>query len=275
MRILSWNIQYGRGVDGRIDLPRICDRIVGFGDPDVICLQEVAAGFDRIDGGVDQVARLARLFPAYQVLYRPGLEWLDGPRPRRFGNLMLSRLPVYELQSHPLPRPPDPKHRHMPRHLLQILVAAPAGPLRIATTHLEYFSALQRDAQVARIVELEAEWSGGDDAPPLAGNDSYASRPVAIGTVWCGDFNFASDDPNYRRIQQGAARLVDAWTRVAPGQPHPPTCGVHDRIQWVQGPHTRDFFFVSERIASKVTAVEVDVDVDYSDHQPVLLTLSP
>jgi endonuclease/exonuclease/phosphatase family metal-dependent hydrolase len=182
MRILSWNIQYGRGVDGRIDLPRICDRIVGFGDPDVICLQEVAAGFDRIDGGVDQVARLARLFPAYQVLYRPGLEWLDGPRPRRFGNLMLSRLPVYELQSHPLPRPPDPKHRHMPRHLLQILVAAPAGPLRIATTHLEYFSALQRDAQVARIVELEAEWSGGDDAPPLGGRLRSARSGAAIST---------------------------------------------------------------------------------------------
>ncbi len=276
IRILSWNIQYGRGVDGRFDLTRIRDRIVAFADPDVVCLQEVAAGFDDIDGGVDQVARVAALFPRHRLLYRPGLEWLDGPRARRFGNLMLSRLPVLELQSHPLPRPADPDSRSMPRHALAALIDAPGGPLRVATTHLEYFSALQRAAQVERIVALEAEWVAGDESPGKPGTGTYELRPVATGTVWCGDFNFPADDPLYRRIQQhsGAAQLADAWARIAPGQPHRPTCGIFDRVQWAEGPHTRDFFFVSGSLASRVQALDTDVETDYSDHQPIVLTLA-
>ena len=41
MRILSWNIQWGRGIDGRVDLERTV-AVIAAGNPDVICLQEVA-----------------------------------------------------------------------------------------------------------------------------------------------------------------------------------------------------------------------------------------
>ncbi|MCU0933013.1 MAG: endonuclease, partial [Thiobacillaceae bacterium] len=42
MKLLSWNIQWGRGLDGRVDLARIAGEIRRIGDFDVICLQEVA-----------------------------------------------------------------------------------------------------------------------------------------------------------------------------------------------------------------------------------------
>ncbi len=38
MRLISFNIQYGFGSDGRYDLRRIADVIAG---GDIICLQEV------------------------------------------------------------------------------------------------------------------------------------------------------------------------------------------------------------------------------------------
>ncbi len=47
MQILSWNIQFGKGVDGAVDLGRIARRSLEFGrvaPPDVICFQEVAVG---------------------------------------------------------------------------------------------------------------------------------------------------------------------------------------------------------------------------------------
>ena len=41
MEIISYNIQFGRGLDGRFDLGRICESVKG---ADIICLQEVEAG---------------------------------------------------------------------------------------------------------------------------------------------------------------------------------------------------------------------------------------
>ena len=42
IQILSWNIQNGEGVDGKISLNRIADTIFSMATPDVICLQEVS-----------------------------------------------------------------------------------------------------------------------------------------------------------------------------------------------------------------------------------------
>jgi len=42
LTIVSWNIQYGKGVDGHIDLSRIAREILIDGFPDLICLQEVS-----------------------------------------------------------------------------------------------------------------------------------------------------------------------------------------------------------------------------------------
>ena len=44
MKITSYNIQFGRGLDLVIDIDRICDSISG---GDIICLQEVDVGWDR------------------------------------------------------------------------------------------------------------------------------------------------------------------------------------------------------------------------------------
>ena len=58
MKLLSWNIQWGRGLDGRVDLARILRTIRGLGDFDVICLQEVAVNFPSLPGsqGENQIA---------------------------------------------------------------------------------------------------------------------------------------------------------------------------------------------------------------------------
>jgi endonuclease/exonuclease/phosphatase family metal-dependent hydrolase len=63
--ILTWNIQCGLGVDGRVDLARVGDVIKGMGDTDIICLQEVSRFDCEMDGGkgADQVSVLSTLFP--------------------------------------------------------------------------------------------------------------------------------------------------------------------------------------------------------------------
>ena len=70
MRLVSYNIQYGVGKDGRNDLKRIAGEIAG---ADVIALQEVERFWTR-SGNVDQPAELARLLPEYHWAYGPGLD---------------------------------------------------------------------------------------------------------------------------------------------------------------------------------------------------------
>jgi endonuclease/exonuclease/phosphatase family metal-dependent hydrolase len=45
MKLVTWNIQWCRGCDGRVDPQRIVDDARAFADFDVLCLQEVAANF--------------------------------------------------------------------------------------------------------------------------------------------------------------------------------------------------------------------------------------
>lgn len=270
--ILSWNIQYGKGVDGRVDLKRIAERTRRGGAPDVICFQEVVVGFPEYDKvGADQPGALARLFPEYEPVFRPALDWRDGPGPRQFGNMVLSRRPVIEVQSHVLPRPAD-RVRHMARQALEVVIEAKFGPLRVVTTHLEFHSLRQRAAQVERLRDLEDEWTANKANAPKPGKGSYVRRPLPLGTVWCGDFNFPVKERTYQRMQDGG-KLVDAWPLLHPGERHPPTCGVFDAVQWPQGAHARDFFFVSKPLAPRVIRLDTDVETDASDHQPIRLTL--
>ncbi len=47
-----------------------------------------------------------------------------------------------------LPYPHDPGKAGMPRVAIETVVSAPFGELRIVTTHLEWYSLVQRGAQV-------------------------------------------------------------------------------------------------------------------------------
>lgn len=278
--IISWNIQSGRGVDGIIDLDRIAQAIRAMGQADVICLQEVARFVPEIADGADQLTALADRFPEYTAFFGAAIDRLgaqDGPR-RAFGNLILTRLPALQLFQHSLPQPPDPMVKSMPRQASEIVVAKSEDPLRIITTHLEYFSASQRSAQIEYLRFLHTEVGANAQKPPATpGQGIFAPAPRPASLVICGDFNCPALSPQYERIlapfPAETPSLCDAWTRVYPGQPHAPTCGVFDREQWQEGPHCRDFFFVTEDIAPWVETVEVNVATRASDHQPLRLVL--
>lgn len=281
--VLSWNIQCGRGVDGRVSLERIADTIADQGVPEVICLQEVARHDPACDGvGADQAARLAALFPHHCPVFGAALDRLgDHGGRRQFGNLILSALPVVQAFRHPLPQPPDadPAVRHMARQATEVVVAAPSGPLRVVTTHLEYHSAPQRDAQLARLRALHEEVARLEQRPPapVAPPSPYAPAPRPGDLVLCGDFNLGADDPAFRRALAPFPDAIpdwhDAWAIVGDGAAHAPTCGVFDHVQWPQGPHARDFFILAGRAAAQARALTVDGVTAASDHQPLRLSL--
>lgn len=277
MRLLTWNIQCGKGCDGVTDLARIVSVAKDFADADVYCFQEVSDNFAKLDGGADQSAQLAALLPGYQPVFRPAIEAIDGEgRAHRFGNMTLSRLPVMQITNHLLPWPGAASVRSMRRHALDVTVRAAFGAVRIVNTHLEYHSVAQREAQIMRLLDLQEEASGSPRAA-RGHTEPYDSQTLAASSLLCGDFNFDVSDPQHGLIaasNRPGLNYRDAWPVCYPGRSHALTCGLYDHAQWANGPDCRDFIFVTEDMTSRMRRVEVNGATDASDHQPILIELA-
>src|SRR4051812_30569773 len=166
MRLITWNIQWGKGCDGVVDLARIVSVARSLADADIFCFQEVSNGFASLDGDADQAVQLAALLPDHHAVFRPAVETIDSQgRAHRFGNMTLSRLPVLQIASHLLPWPQDDSVRSMRRQAIEVTVQAGFGPLRVTNTHLEYYSAAQRQAQIVRLLDLQQEASTRRQTP--------------------------------------------------------------------------------------------------------------
>jgi endonuclease/exonuclease/phosphatase family metal-dependent hydrolase len=285
MQLVTWNIQWCRGVDLRVDPARVIADAQRLADFDVLCVQEVADNFPapRLGGsaGEDQFAVLASHLPGYTAV--PGIA-VDLPaedgRRRRFGNMILSRLPVRQTFRHLLPYPADPAVPGMPRIAVEAVVAAPFGDVRIITTHLEYYSQKKRAAQVEALRAIYSEGAGHARGAYVSrikdGPYETFARPAA--TIITGDFNLEPDDPLHARMEapfaDGTPSLLDAWSVAHPGVAHPPTMNVYQKVNPGDALMHCDFIFVSPEIRARIEDVRVDVDTQVSDHQPVVLSLS-
>jgi len=277
MKLLSWNIQWGRGMDGRVDLARILQTIRQLGDFDVICLQEVAVNFPGLPGsrGEDEVAELSAGLPGYTAIYGAATDVPDGRGGRsQFGNAIFSRLPVGQVWRHLLPWPAEPDMPSMQRVLVEAVVDADIGPLRVMTTHLEYYSHVQRHAQIDTIRHLHAEACAMSGRGPLAkergGPFEVFPRPAQA--LLCGDMNFPAAAPERSQLLapfgDETPGFRDAWSVLHPGEPHAPTVGIHP-VDFVNQPECFDFVFVTAGLASHLTAHGIDAETEASDHQPV------
>jgi endonuclease/exonuclease/phosphatase family metal-dependent hydrolase len=276
MRLLQWNIQWCRGIDGLVDPARIARMARELCDPDVCCFQEIAVNYGTLQGstGENQIEMLSKEFPGYEIHFASGVDAPDGAGGRRrFGNAILSRLPVRQVFRHSLPWPPHQGVPSMPRVALEAVIEAPWGPVRIISTHLEYYSEIQRTAQVGRLRGLHAEACDHARCRPSAGYDSgpFQPFPRPASAILAGDFNMRPGDPVLSRLREA---FLDAWRVAHPDSPHPPTFRVHDAEEG-EAPYCCDYVFVTPDLAPRVAAVRVDADCRASDHQPVIVEFRP
>ncbi|CAG4891958.1 endonuclease/exonuclease/phosphatase family protein [Paraburkholderia saeva] len=299
MRLISWNVQWGRSADGVVDLAYTLDEARRLADFDVLCMQEVTRGLSALAGhpGDDQFAELARLLPGYTVLDAIGadlpaaasgpsiasgasgtMSQPGAPLRRQFGNALVTRLPVQRVIRHTLPWPADPAAPSMQRVALEAVLEAPGGALRVLVTHLEFYSLTQRLAQVDALRRLQREAVDHAEHPAPAedaiGPFNTTGRPVSA--LVCGDFNSAYGSDAYQRMLAplaGSPAFIDCWTTLHPGATPPPTAGVYDTVQWKNGSLTCDFIFATEDLRDRLRRCEIDGVTRASDHQPVVLEL--
>lgn len=286
MRLLSWNVQWGRDAAGVVDLARTVREARRLADFDVLCMQELTRGFAGLPGGPgdDQFTELAALLPGYTVFEAigadlPAAAGAAGTRRRQFGNAIATRLPVAQVFRHTLPWPADPAAPSMQRVVLEAVLEAPGAALRVLVTHLEFYSVRQRLAQVNELRRLQQEAAEHAASPAPAENATGPFAPTnrPVSAILCGDFNSAWGSEAYVRMLEpiaGSPAFVDAWTTLHPGATPPPTAGVYDTGQWSSGPIACDFVFVTEDLRGRLKRCEIEGATQASDHQPIVLELA-
>lgn len=280
MKLITWNIQWCRGTDGRVDPERVARSAIALGDFDVLCLQEVAIGFRGLGGssGEDQMAALSAALAGWRGHYAAATDLDDGAGGRRqFGNAIFTRLPVLQVFRHALPWPADPSTPSMARVALELVVQASFGPVRVVSTHLEYYSATVRAAQIEALRRLHQEACAHARAPRPSGDpgEPFDAVPRSRSALVCGDFNCTPDGPEHARMTApfggDPPPFADAWEALHPDTPHPPTVGVHmDNLPLA----TFDFVFLTDDLVPRLRSIAIDADVQASDHQPVQVDLS-
>jgi endonuclease/exonuclease/phosphatase family metal-dependent hydrolase len=281
MKLVTWNTQWCCGLDGSVSPRRIVDGARALADFDVLCLQEIAQGFDSLPGAPgDQPAQLAALLPGFRCFFGAAVdEFAADGRRQRFGNLVATRLPVSRVQHHALPWPADRGVLSMPRMCTVVTVRSPLlGDVRVMTTHLEYYSARQRLAQARTLRALHEEACALAAAPPQPMDDGspFQTKCHTPHAVLCGDFNAEVSDAAISSLvspaheADSANGFRNAWPLVHDSAPHAPTFRLFDTTYGAD-PMACDFAFVSGGLASRVRSVQVDSQTRASDHQPVFV----
>jgi endonuclease/exonuclease/phosphatase family metal-dependent hydrolase len=207
VRVLTYNIHHGEGMDGRIDLARQAE-VLNRAAPDLVALQEVDRATKR-SGGVDQLAELARLTGLTPAFGR-AIEFQGGG----YGVGVLSRLPVRGLRQRLLPGSPDRE----PRTALTVDVDLPGGGPRVQFTATHLDQGREAADKLAQASYLAAALSHRNDQLGILAGDMNTrpeTEPMQILARHWTD-TFADPPPDAygrprRRIDYVMVRPVQAW----------------------------------------------------------------
>ncbi len=194
LRVLTYNIHGGEGMDGKYDYERL-SRVIRSVDPDLVALQEVDVKTTRASG-VDQATELSRL-TGLHVAFGKAMDYSDG----EYGEAILSRFPLLNTRNHALEASGDDE----PRAMLAATVDPGGGtPLKFFATHLDHQSSTVRMKQAMTIMSIVH----ADNNPMILAGDFNAepkSESIALlGTSWTeatnksGTLTFPSKDPKVK-----------------------------------------------------------------------------
>ena len=161
LRVLSYNIHYGVGVDGAFDLPRIAAAIAAEA-PDLVGLQEIS---DRA-----MAAELGRL---------TGMTALFGPSKgsdSAYGDAVLSRHPFTSAGNLSLPSASSSRYQAMAVDVDLSSIHGPGATVRFVNTHFDWTDSIgSQEARRAAVDVIERAFLDGHEGPALLAGDLNAT----------------------------------------------------------------------------------------------------
>ncbi|OLP48782.1 endonuclease/exonuclease/phosphatase family protein [Allorhizobium taibaishanense] len=286
MRFVSYNIQYGMGLDGKFDPIRIAANIE---NADVIALQEVTRG-SPANGGADLPEIFANHFPDYHWVYGPACDLhassalIKGRRVDKryqFGNMILSRWPILANRMLLLPRTRTFEKLNTQRAATEAVIDAPGGPLRVYSVHLDHVAPSERITQIRYLKERAINFI--QEGGAITGGEEFGlpQPPLPEDFLLLGDFNMQPgsleyvemtgiEDAYYGHTARADVPL-DALARLGKLTP-----GCYS---WEETGHPErrmhlDYCFLSGSLAPRLKSAHVDTNAVGSDHFPVWVELT-
>ncbi len=220
IRVITYNIHHGAGLDKKVDLPRIAKLLMAE-KPDIIALQEVDQGTRRTNQ-VDQPAELARLTEMEAVFGR-NIDYDGGG----YGTAVLTRLPIRLKESVKLKSFYESTPQHQEQRGVQVLELGEknGAGLLFLCTHLDFRP--KDDERMASAKTINELIQKHGDKPALIAGDFNAtpeSAPIReFAKEWKiagwdgvdakGILTFPADKPD-RRIDYVMYRPADRWQVV-------------------------------------------------------------
>lgn len=266
IRVMTFNIHHGVGMDGQLNLKRIAD-VITAAKPDIVGLNEVDR-FHRRSDHIDEASYLGDLTGMYSIfgpsvvrkrkgskrlpqkstpaddssirLHSPTMSVsndVHGPLPDTiyYGNALLSRYPILNTATHSFPFPAGIESRSA----IEAKIDVQGKSVKIFVTHLS-LDPITHLRQTHLLM--------------------HKVLPLHEPTLLMGDWNMLPGGPRYRRMTR---YLMDAWdARRKGGETYP------------SGKPTRrlDYVFISPHFSVEKTKV-VSENPYASDHLPLLATL--
>jgi endonuclease/exonuclease/phosphatase family metal-dependent hydrolase len=217
LRVLSYNIHHGEGLDKKVNLERIA-ALIRSQQADIAALQEVDQGVERTDRR-DLPAELAQL-TGMTCVFSNNYSFQGG----QYGNAVLTRFPVKTATNlhYKMLRPGEQ------RGMLQLVLDVHGRELIFLNTHLDFRP--DDSERLSNVEEIRA----------LARR--YQGRPVIL----CGDFN---DTPGSRTHKGLGEDFEDTWLSAGKGDGYTiPVLNPAKRI---------DYIWLSRGSGLRATRVEV------------------
>ncbi len=240
IKVLTFNIHHGKGIDGKLNLERIA-KVIEDSKADIIGLNEVDRYFSRRSGNIDQLGWLSERLGMNQafgetISLKSSME--TGAKVKQYGNALLSRFPIVFQNNHVFDVSP---RKIEGRALLEVHLDIYGQPLTIFATHLSlnpFKQNKQADLIIKKIV---------DDHQPV---------------ILVGDLNMRTGTKTWKKLS-GTVMDVCNIASKAPCYTFP---SFRPKIQL-------DYIFVSQNF--NIISVQVIKQIPTaSDHLPLHATLN-
>ncbi|SHJ12526.1 Metal-dependent hydrolase, endonuclease/exonuclease/phosphatase family [Rubritalea squalenifaciens DSM 18772] len=167
LRVVSYNIKHGEGMDGKLDLERTAAVLKKL-NADVIALQEVDKNCIR-SGGVDQAATLAKMLGMHHY-FGKAIPLGKG----EYGNAVLSKFPIEATKLHQLPGAGEK------RVVAEVQVKVGGEKVSICSNHLDHKSEQVRMQQIEAFAAAVADYQH-----PLLLTGDFNAQPDSKVMAYC------------------------------------------------------------------------------------------
>ncbi|WP_420901980.1 endonuclease/exonuclease/phosphatase family protein [Paenibacillus dendritiformis] len=188
IKVATFNIHHGRGIDGKLNLERIAQGIED-SQADIIGLNEVDKHFSRRSGYADQLTWLSDRLCMRHSFFGPAISSSSksGSVPEQYGNAVLSRFPIVSRHNYVFHR--SPLHFEK-RAVLEVSVHIHRHLVKIYVTHLSLapYGISCNDSQQTHVIVPAFPYcfNRGYYEPScgIRSSDSFPFSPLSIESVF-------------------------------------------------------------------------------------------